>query len=85
MGEVAGIDYGPVRRIFWNALWAGICGDDGEGFEDPEVFWQQLLKNAERTEEGIVYDAWKGPGNMWVFVRPDRYVQQNKHILQITF
>ena len=79
MGEVAGIDYGPVGRIFGQyAYWAGTCGGGGGegGFEDPGVFWQRLLQNSEgRAEEDIVYDAWKGPGNMWVFVRPDRYVQ----------
>ena len=76
MGEVAGIDYGPVGRIFRQyAHWAAICGDSEGGFEDPDAFWQQLLNDKERTEEDILHDAWKGPGNMWVFVRPDRYVQ----------
>jgi hypothetical protein len=76
MGDVAGIDYGPVGRIFGQYVyWAAICGDSEEGFEDPVAFWQQLLGNVERTEEDILYDAWKGPGNMWVFVRPDRYVK----------
>jgi hypothetical protein len=76
MGEVAGIDYGPVGRIFGqHANWAAICGDSEGGFEDPVAFWQQLLSKKERTEEDILHDAWKGPGNMWVFVRPDRYVE----------
>jgi hypothetical protein len=76
MGEVAGIDYGPVGRIFGEyAYWAAICGDSEGGFEDPHKFWQQLLNGKERTEENILHDAWKGPGNMWVFVRPDGYVE----------
>ena len=76
MGEVAGIDYGPVGRIFGeNAYWAAICGDSEGGFEDPDAFWQQLLNDKKRTGEDILYDAWKGPGNMWVFVRPDQYVE----------
>jgi len=91
MGEVAGIDYGPVGRIFGQyAYWVGIYGggggdDDSEGgFKDPRVFWQQLLENAkEKVEEDVVYDAWKGPGNMWVFVRPDRYLQQTTHSINL--
>jgi hypothetical protein len=76
VGDIAGIDYGPVGRIFRRyAYLAAICGDSEGGFEDPDEFWQQLLNNEERTEEDILHDAWKGPGNMWVFVRPDRYVE----------
>jgi len=75
-GEVAGIDYGPVGMIFEQyAYWPAICGDSGGGFEAPHKFWQQLLNDKERSEEDILHDAWRGPGNMWVFVRPDRYVE----------
>jgi hypothetical protein len=76
MGDMAGIDYGPLGRIFGqNANWAAICGDNGGGFEDPDKFWQELLNDEERTEDDILHDAWKGPGNMWVFARPDRNVE----------
>ena len=76
MGNIAGIDYGPVGRIFEQyAYWEAICGNSEGGFEDPDKFWRQLLNDKERTEEEILHDAWKGPGNMWVFVRPDRYVE----------
>jgi len=76
MGDIAGIDYGPVGRIFrQHANWAAICGGSEGGFEDPDEFWQQLLNDKERTEEDIIHDAWKGPGKMWVFVGPDRYVE----------
>ena len=76
MGNIAGIDYGPVGRIFEQyAYWAAICGNSEGEFEDPDEFWRQLLNDKERTEEEILHDAWKGPGNMWVFVRPDRYVE----------
>jgi hypothetical protein len=73
MGEVEGIDYGPVGRIIRQpALWAAICGN---GFENPVTFWRQLLRNKERSDEDILHEAWKGRGNMWVFVRPDRCVE----------
>ncbi|KIM38515.1 hypothetical protein M413DRAFT_447745 [Hebeloma cylindrosporum] len=70
-GEVAGIDYGPVGRIFEQYVeWTNIC--EG-GSKYPIKFWHQLLSNKERADEDILYDAWRGPGNMWVFVRPDRF------------
>ena len=73
MGGVAGIDYGPVSRIIrQHAYWAAICDN---GFDNPVTFWRQLLGNKERSDEDILHDAWKGRGNMWVFVRPDRYVE----------
>jgi len=76
IGGVTGIDYGLVGGIFGQvAYWAAICGDSEGGFEDPVAFWPQLLTEKERTGEDILHDAWKGPGNMWLFVRPDRYVQ----------
>ncbi|KIM38512.1 hypothetical protein M413DRAFT_447741 [Hebeloma cylindrosporum] len=72
MGEVAGIDYGPVARIFEQyAFWAGICETGGS--EHPVRFWRELLCDKEPGYEDVVYDAWKGAGNMWVFVRPDRF------------
>ena len=74
-GDITGINYSPVGRIFrWYAYWAAICGDSEGGFEDPDEFWQQLLNDKEQTEEDILHDAWRGPRNMWVFVRPDQYV-----------
>ena len=76
LGEVAGIDYGPAGRIFGqHVAWEAICDNAEKGFNDPITFWRQLLGNKERADEDVLHDAWKGPGNMWVFVRPDRYVE----------
>jgi len=73
-GDIQGIDYGPVGRIFEQyANWLGIC-DNSEGkFKNPVRFWHWMLTQEGRTDEEILHDAWKGPGNMWVFVRPDRF------------
>jgi hypothetical protein len=39
MGDVAGIDYGPVGRIFGRfAYWAAICDDSEGGFGYPDEF-----------------------------------------------
>jgi len=74
MGDVAGIDYGPVGRVFDQyAHWPAICDYNERGFENPIQFWRWLLTQEGRTNEEILHDAWKGPGNMWVFVRPDRF------------
>ncbi|KIM38514.1 hypothetical protein M413DRAFT_30062 [Hebeloma cylindrosporum] len=74
-GEIEGIDYGPVgRTIEQYVYWTAIC-EGGSLYHHPTQikFWHQLLSNKERADEDIVHDAWKGPGNMWVFVRPDRF------------
>ncbi|KIM38509.1 hypothetical protein M413DRAFT_242510 [Hebeloma cylindrosporum] len=70
-GEVPEIDYGPVGRTFDRHVeWTSICE---EGSRYPNQFWYRLLSNKERADEDILHDAWRGPGNMWVFVRPDRF------------
>jgi len=52
MGQVAGIDYGPVSGIFGQyAYWPGIC--DG-GSEYPVTFWRRLLSDKERADEDIL-------------------------------
>ena len=74
-GAIEEIEYGPVGRIFdLSTDWLAIC-DNSEGrFDDPVQFWRWLLSPMGRTDEDILRGAWKGPGNMWVFVRPDRCV-----------
>ncbi|KIM38508.1 hypothetical protein M413DRAFT_30058 [Hebeloma cylindrosporum] len=74
-GEVEGIDYGPVGRTIEQYVeWTAICEGNYMGDYRSQIkFWQQLLSNKERADEDILHDAWKGPGNMWVFVRPDRF------------
>ena len=72
---VEGIDYGPVGRIFEQyANLLAIYDNSDERFENPIQFWRWLLTQEGRTDEDILHDAWRGPGNMWVFVRPDRCV-----------
>ncbi|KAJ7644925.1 hypothetical protein FB45DRAFT_999790 [Roridomyces roridus] len=41
--------------------------------EAPKDWWLEFLTRSDRTSEEIIHDAWMGPGNMWVFVRPDRF------------
>jgi len=77
LGAIQGVDYGPVGRIFEQyADWLGICDNSDGRFDNPIQFWRWLLSPMGRTDEDILRDAWKGPGNMWVFVRPDRCVQR---------
>ncbi|KAJ7616501.1 hypothetical protein FB45DRAFT_1034818 [Roridomyces roridus] len=44
--------------------------DDLKGAEE---WWLEFLTRSDRTPEEIIHEAWMGPGNMWVFVRPDRF------------
>jgi hypothetical protein len=76
------IDYGPVKGIHENYVnWSRILAesdvtvsyddhDDGEQTD----YWYSMLTQEGKTDEEILHDAWQGPGNMWVFVRPDRFV-----------
>jgi len=72
-GVIDGIDYGPVVGTQEQyTRWLGISGvrDYGEQVDD----WQRMLTQEGKTDEEILHDAWRGRGNMWVFVRPDRFV-----------
>ncbi|KAF8800048.1 hypothetical protein BYT27DRAFT_7118508 [Phlegmacium glaucopus] len=70
-GFICGIDYGPAGGIQEKfANWLGIS-DVTES--DEQVDWRRMLTQQGKTDEEILYDAWRGPGNMWVFVRPDRF------------
>jgi len=72
-GHIPGVDYGPVNEIAEQyACWLAICGSVPA--EDWGHFWRNLLTQEGKTDEEILLDAWRGPGNMWVFVRPDRYI-----------
>jgi hypothetical protein len=72
------IDYGPVNGIHVNfkyyVNWTRISDvsydDDGEQLD----YWYCMLTQEGKTDEEILHDAWRGPGNMWAFVRPDRFV-----------
>ncbi|CAA7257495.1 unnamed protein product [Cyclocybe aegerita] len=70
-GHITGIDYGPASYIIdQDACWGAICGT--EEIDEMGKFWKDLLTQ-DKSDEEIIYDAWRGPGNMWVFVRPDRF------------
>ncbi|KAF8806785.1 hypothetical protein BYT27DRAFT_7140189 [Phlegmacium glaucopus] len=71
-GFISGIDYGPTAGIQEQyANWLGISGvrDYDEQVKD----WQRMLTQKGKSDEEILYDAWRGHGNMWIFVRPDRF------------
>ncbi|KAF8806784.1 hypothetical protein BYT27DRAFT_7190451 [Phlegmacium glaucopus] len=71
-GFIYDIDYGPVAGVHeGNSHWMGISDvrDDCDREED----WKRTLTQEGKTEEEILYEAWRGRGNMWVFVRPDRF------------
>ncbi|KAF8806783.1 hypothetical protein BYT27DRAFT_7190447 [Phlegmacium glaucopus] len=68
-GHVPGVDYGPVNGIQdQHANWLGISD-----FDEPVKNWKRMLTKQGKSDEEILYEAWRGRGNMWVFVRPDRF------------
>ncbi|KAF8800046.1 hypothetical protein BYT27DRAFT_7263192 [Phlegmacium glaucopus] len=51
-----------------------LLGISGVGEYDEQVKdWQCMLTQEGKADEEMLYDAWRGHGNMWVFVRPDRF------------
>ncbi|KAF8806789.1 hypothetical protein BYT27DRAFT_7190462 [Phlegmacium glaucopus] len=71
-GFISGIDYGSAGGIHEQyANWLGISGV--EEYDEQAKDWQRMLTQKGKTDEEILYDAWRGHGNMWVFVRPDRF------------
>ncbi|KAJ3511701.1 hypothetical protein NLJ89_g3944 [Agrocybe chaxingu] len=70
-GHIKGVDYGPVSYTLEQYSWtAAICGS-----QDSDVvkhFWRNLLIQ-DKSDEEILHEAWKGPGNMWVFKHPSRF------------
>jgi len=72
-GAIDGINYGPVVGIQEQyANWLGISGV--RNYDEQVNDWQRMLTQEGKTDEEILYDAWRGRGNMWVFVRPDKFV-----------
>lgn len=76
-GMIKGVDYGPVNNIHDQfASWARIANSDMHAsWRDSGKFWRNLLTQEDKSDEDILQEAWRGQGNMWVFVRPDRYVK----------
>jgi hypothetical protein len=73
---IEGIDYGPVKGIHLElyANWSRISDVSYDYDEEQLDYWHRMLTQKGKTDEEILHDAWRGPGNMWVFVRPDRFV-----------
>ena len=71
---VEDIDYGPVKGIHLENYcnWTRTADADYGSDQDQLDYWHRLLTQEGKTDEEILHDAWRGPGNMWVFVRPDR-------------
>ena len=72
------IDYGPVKGIHFEnyVAWSRIVDSDvsyNSYGEQTNRFFRMLTQEG-KTDEEILHEAWRGPGNMWVFVRPDRFV-----------
>ncbi|CAA7270320.1 unnamed protein product [Cyclocybe aegerita] len=71
-GQLDGISYGPVDYISGNSpRWIQICSMDEH--EDALAFWFHLLTQPGKTDSEILDAAWRGRGNLWAFVRPDRF------------
>ena len=72
------IDYGPVKGIHFEnyVAWSRIIDSDVSYDNDGEKtnYYFSMLTQEGKTDEEILHEAWRGPGNMWVFVRPDRFV-----------
>ncbi|KAJ2930388.1 hypothetical protein H1R20_g6716, partial [Candolleomyces eurysporus] len=63
------IDYGVVPSNGRFALLPSICETETTVAE----FWYSLLCNTSLTDEEILYEAWRGKGNLWAYTRPNRY------------
>ncbi|KAJ7670326.1 hypothetical protein B0H17DRAFT_1086032 [Mycena rosella] len=66
------LDYGPVERTRDQSVYWLNVGDVPQD-QDAGEWWSQLLTSKDKSAAEIWEDAWMGRGNMWVFVRPDRF------------
>ena len=76
-GCIIGIDYGAITGIHeQDAFFPGTISDAPIVRGNPVYLraWKDLLTDKKKTNEEILYEAWRGRGNLWVFVRPDRFV-----------
>ncbi|KAF9033816.1 hypothetical protein BJ165DRAFT_1410185 [Panaeolus papilionaceus] len=67
------IDYSPLnefqeRFVFWPAVCEGKCYTR----EQARQMWEEILLDSNKTSEENLSEAWRGAGNMWVLVSPDR-------------
>ncbi|PPQ99484.1 hypothetical protein CVT24_005275 [Panaeolus cyanescens] len=81
------VDYGPVngatgdRYIFWPGLCSTRRSPDPDNIQRQ---WKRILSQKRKSDEEILYDAWKGEGNLWALVRPDRFPIEATRIEDIT-
>ncbi|KAG2008595.1 hypothetical protein CC2G_014012 [Coprinopsis cinerea AmutBmut pab1-1] len=60
------INYGPAMKSWGQeAMLTDVIGG-----EDPGMRWMKLLCSEIRSTEDILYEAWRGKGRLWTFVRP---------------
>ncbi|EAU89670.2 hypothetical protein CC1G_02559 [Coprinopsis cinerea okayama7 len=61
------INYGPAMKSWGQeAMLTDVIGG-----EDPGMRWMKLLCSEIRSTEDILYEAWRGKGRLWTFVRPN--------------
>ncbi|KAJ7266540.1 hypothetical protein C8J57DRAFT_1717893 [Mycena rebaudengoi] len=65
------VDYGPIsgtqnQHVDWLKV-----ADFPRDSESYRVRWLQLLTQKDKSPAEVLEDVWMGPGNLWVFVRPD--------------
>ncbi|PPR04206.1 hypothetical protein CVT24_010754 [Panaeolus cyanescens] len=69
------IDHGPLEytRLYSSsrAMWPGLCATND--LAEIRKIWKDILDGSNKTDDMILADAWKGRGNMWILVRPDRF------------
>ncbi|KAF5341947.1 hypothetical protein D9611_001517 [Ephemerocybe angulata] len=64
------IDYGPIADSFdQNVKRINVCGSPSH-----EIWWNNLLRSSpDWNDEETLREAWHGKGNLWVFVKPDKF------------
>ncbi|KAF9037121.1 hypothetical protein BJ165DRAFT_575769 [Panaeolus papilionaceus] len=74
------LDYGPINGVTGDQFvyWEGIHNSSKERdfssqYAAADTFWNEMFFSEGSTVEKILDDAWRGPGNLWAMVRPDRY------------
>ncbi|KAJ7127692.1 hypothetical protein C8R44DRAFT_99200 [Mycena epipterygia] len=65
-------DLGPGGRVRDQCVaWLKVANiPEGEGEDE---WWAHFLTQKDKSVTEILHDAWMGRGNMWAFVRPDRF------------
>ncbi|TEB34772.1 hypothetical protein FA13DRAFT_1729422, partial [Coprinellus micaceus] len=69
LGYPQAVEYGPIANI-WDqeSQWTKV-----PDAVDAAAWWVRLLCCSRTTDEEVLREAWVGNGNLWVYVRPDRF------------